>query len=651
MVKFTKAFITSLEKSPMDILKSMTIDDVVSLIQKANHAYYNIGKPMLRDQIFDIVKTHLEELQPNHPALKNVGTKVHHGAKAVLPVFMGSLDKIKSDEKVFTSWKALFTGSYVISDKLDGNSGLLHSVPGQATKLYTRGNGVEGQDVSHLLPFLKNSKALHNLSTMKDTMSVRGELIISKADWEGYVNKQNKGANARNTVAGLLNSVIPDLNVARITSFVAYELILPSLPPAKQMSFITDKLGIDVVHHNVWNTQDMTLEHLSNELVQRRKTSPYEIDGIVVVHNDVHDRIMQNPDYAFAFKSVITMDKAEVIVSKVEWNMSKDGVFVPVVHFTPIQLDGVIITKAHGFNAKYIKDNSLGAGAIIIVMRSGAVIPYIVETVVQAPNPHMPEVPYRWSKTGVDIVVTETENNEELKLRNLQYFFEKIDVRGLSSGIVKRLHEAGFITVGSILHINMDGLLEVNGVKSTLATKLLEAIQQRLKTLDMYTVMDASNVLGRGFGVKKIKLICEAFPRIVNEKYVPSLQELISIKGVEETTANRFITNLPSFFKFMNDNNIEINENKSHRDVASVSSSKYGADYVTGKTFVFSGVRDKELEAFIETHGGKVASSVTKNTSIVVVKATDVESAKTAKAKSLHIPLMLILDFQNEIAR
>jgi NAD-dependent DNA ligase len=223
-------------------------------------------------------------------------------------------------------------------------------------------------------------------------------------------------------------------------------------------------------------------------------------------------------------------------------------------------------------------------------------------------------------------------------------------VKGLSSGLVKKLYEGGFTTVGSILNITVVEMQTVDGFKKTLATKLHSAIQERVKSLDIYTVMDASNELGRGFGQKKIKLICEALPRILVERYIPSLQELVYLKGIEEKTASRFIKNLPSFFKFMDDNKIKIVDEKKKHDIGA-SSSSIGVEYVKNKTFVFSGIRDKDIEEFIEANGGKVASSVTNNTTIVVVKSTETESAKTIKAHSLFIPVMLIEDLRHEIEK
>lgn len=633
MVNLTKAFIKELEKTPFEILKKMSLDEIVSLVQKANHHYYNTGKPLFTDQLFDLVKAYLEELDPYNQALKHVGAKVSSGNKVKLPFFMGSLDKIKSDEKVFMAWKNNHLGKYVISDKLDGNSGLLYFKTGEPIKLFTRGNGSEGQDVSHILPFLKEG-FLGFPEDKYDTLAIRGELIISKSNFE---HVKHKGANARNMVAGVLNAKIPDLTIAKLVSFVAYEVIEPVMPPSQQLKLI-EKLGIPCVYSQVLKVDELSLESLSSTLTKRRQESPYEIDGIVVMHDKVYERKNENPSYAFAFKSVLTMEKAEVIVTKIEWNMSKDGIFVPIVHFTPVALDGVIITKAHGFNGKYITDNSLAAGAVIIIMRSGAVIPYIVETLQKSKEPQMPDAPYVWSKSGVDVIAVE--GKDDLKLKNIEYFFEKIDVKGLSGGLIARLFEAGFQTVGSILHITIDDLMTVEGVKELLASKLHQAIEQRKKKLEPIIVMDASNLLGRGIGSKKVKLICDTYPQILDKSYIPTLQELIGIKGIEKTTAQKFIEGLPKYFKFIQENQITFTRGQ-HSSLDQMVSS-HATDFVNNKTFVFSGVRNDELETFIIANGGKVVGSVSKNTTYVIVKDVNSDSSKVQKAKTLKVPLMSI---------
>jgi NAD-dependent DNA ligase len=654
-MKINKTFITKLNNAPYDVLKSLKVEEIVELIQTANHLYYNKGLPLFEDQIFDIVKEYLAEIEPYHPVLNNVGATINKSNKVTLPFYMGSLDKIKNDEKVFLNWKKKFIGSYVISDKLDGNSGLI-VYKDNDVKLYSRGDGTEGQDISHIIPFLKNS---HDLTSQKFSkqgshIAVRGELIISKKD---FATVADSNANARNTVAGLINAKIPDLTIAKIASFVAYEVLFPVMTPMEQMNYIRNKLNIDCVYNEFLTQKQLSLDTLSDTLVNRRKLSDYEIDGIVVSHNQLYDRVQQNPEHSFAFKSVITMEKAEVIVTKVEWNMSKDGIFVPIVHFTPVNLDGVVITKAHGFNGKYIKENSIAPGAVIIIMRSGAVIPYIVEIVKKANKPQMPDTPYIWSKTGVEILLDKssmtTEESNELQLKNIEYFFDKVDVHGLSGGIINKIYLKGFNTIGKIINITIEQLLTVDGFKDKMANKITTVIHEKFidrgSNIDLYLLMDASNILGRGIGSKKIQLICDNIPDIINKRYIPTMIEMTSIKGIEEKTAKLFVENLPLIFKFFDDNNLDFERKELSKNETVETISPTASFKLSGKTFVFSGVRDKDLEKTITDNGGTIGSSVSSKTHMLIVKTLEGDSSKILKAKSLGVVVITLEDFKNDI--
>lgn len=653
-MKINKTFINKLINDPYEILKTLRINEIIELIQTANHKYYNLDTPLFDDQIFDIVKEYLAEIEPGHPVLYNVGASVSSSKKVKLPFYMGSLDKIKNDEKVFTNWKNKYKGDYVISDKLDGNSGLI-VYKNNEFSMFSRGDGIEGQNITHLLPFLKNSGSFKKdkFSKHGEHIAIRGELIISKED---FLHIADKNANARNTVAGLINAKLPDLQVAKITSFVPYEIMFPKMTPLKQMEFTEKTMKIECVYNEYLTNTELTLDNLSSTLIKRRQTSPYEIDGIVVTHNQIYTHNNKNnPEYSFAFKSVITMEKAEVIVTKVEWNMSKDGIFVPIVHFTPVNLDGVVITKSHGFNGKFIKDNSIAPGAVIIIMRSGAVIPYIVETIKKAPKPQMPDAPFVWSKTGVDIQVDTTSmsnaENNQLQFKNLEYFFDKVDVPGLSGGIIKKIYDKGFDTIGKITGITKEQLLNVDGFKEKMAEKISSAIHNKFinqgSNIDLFLLMDASNILGRGIGSKKIKLICDNIPDIIKQRIIPNITQLTNIKGVEEKTAKLFIDNLPKIFKFFDDNNLTFERNTVENNTQHLSPT--ANIRISGKSFVFSGVRDKELEKLIVDNGGVVSTSVSSKTNILLVKTIDDESNKIAKAKTLGITIMTIDDFKNEI--
>lgn len=634
-MKITKAFITNLRNDPYMVLNNLSENDIVAIIQKANYDYYNSESPLFSDQLYDLVKEYLEKKNPNHPILKNVGAAIGFDErKEKLPYFMGSLDKIKTDSKVLEKWSDKYKGEYVISDKLDGNSALLYWNNCQL-KLFSRGDGKVGQNISHLLHFIKNIPSFAG----KDTYAVRGELVISKEDFEKRLSL--KGANARNMVAGLINSKVPDLEIASYTQFIAYEVIYPELKPVDQMKMLT-KNGYKVVNYDI--IKNINIDVLSNFLVERRKESEFEIDGIVVAHNNVYKREDANPDYAFAFKSIHTMEKAEVIVTHVEWNLSKDGYYIPVVNFNDVKLAGVIIKRAHGFNGKFIKDNNIGPGSRIIIMRSGDVIPYITEILSSSETgkPQMPEVDYEWSKSGVDIILSAKDSSNELKLKNIEYFFDKIDIKGVSKATVKKIYDAGFKTIKAILNINKQELLSIPGFKEKTANNILEGLHERIKTLKCNEVMDASNIMGRGIGAKKIELITKAFPAIQEKRYIPTLHELIGIKGVETTTAEQFISNLPAFFKFLDDNDIHCGHEKTPK-IDNIDTSKQ-MEFL-GQKIVFTGFRDEDLESYIVKRGGQITSSVSKNTNYVIVKDASKSTSKIEKAVSLGVVVISRDDF------
>ena len=652
-MKLTKTFITKLQKDPVEVLKSLTDDEIGSIVDAANKSYYNDDKPLFSDDFFDLIKDALKKRDSKHAALGKVGAPIAEDdkRKETLPYFMGSLDKLKdASEKELSSFKKKYQESYVISDKLDGNSGLLY-FHNNEIKLFTRGDGSVGQNITSVLKHI--SGIPNTVLLQKDQLTVRGEFIISKSNFEKI---KTLGKNARNMAAGVLNAKKPNLQVLKYVEFVAYELISPKKKPSEQMEYM-NSLGFEVVHHRLFNEKELSNEKLSDFLVDRRKNSPYEVDGIVIMHNKSHKRVNDgNPSYGFAFKSVHTMQRVEVIVTNVEWNLSKDGYLVPTVIFPGVNLAGVVIQRATGFNGKFINDNKIGPGSKITIIRSGDIIPYIQEilTPSELGAPMMPEVSYVWSKTGVDIMLTEEnkKDNDDLKLKVLENFVKKIEVVGLGPGNVKKMFDAGFDTPKKLFAASAKDLLKVDGFKEKSATKIHEALQESKKKLNCLTLMDASNTMGRGLGQKKLELIIEAFPDILKTRYVPSVSELVALKGVESTTANMFITNLPAFFKFVDENDLTCLEKKKPVIMeAAVASGEAGPSKSSppitfvGQKFVFTGFRNKELEAYLSARGGEIVGSVSKKTTMVIAKDVNEDSGKITKAKDLNIPIVQVDTF------
>ena len=618
----TKAFIKKINKNISATLDILTEDELVQIIKESSIAYYNDGASPISDEIFDLVKDKLTELNPNNPALKEVGAPVIE-KKELLPCYMGSLDKIKTDTKILDKWQTKYKGAVIISDKLDGNSGLYYKVD-NTIKLFTRGDGTYGQNVSNL--------TIHNLpKPTSDDITVRGEFIISKTD---FPKIKKKLANARNAVAGVLNAKKPSQEVMKYVKFIAYELIYPKLSPGDGLKYLKDA-GFDVVDYIKKNKYDV--EILSDILMNRREKGDYEIDGLVVTHDEIH-KVMtkENPKYAFAFKNAFTLDKAEVTVTQVEWNSSKDGYLKPTVIFEPVKLDGVVIQKATGFNAKFIKENNIGSGTVIIIIRAGQVIPHIKE-VLKPTIAQMPDCEYKWNATNVDIIADVVTDIQDIM--TLTYFFSKLDVKGIGEGNIAKMYKAGLNTVGKIIHATKDELAKVDGFKSKSVDNIYNVLS--VVKLDCIDIMDGSNTLGRGIGRKKLEAIIEALPKIVSEKYIPHVEELTSIKGIEKKTAESIITGLPKYWTFVDSNDLKcIFGTEEMVPDAEDNVEREFVDIFKNQKIVMTGFRNKNIEIFVKEQGGEVVGSVSSKTTLIIAKDVDEDSGKLTKARELNIKII-----------
>jgi NAD-dependent DNA ligase len=635
-----KQLISKISKHPKEVLRTLNEDEIANVIQLANYHYYNSDKPLFSDNVFDMIKEHLEEINPYHPILTHVGAVVEDDSRKVkLPYWMGSMDKIKSDGSVINRWRTNYTGNVVISDKLDGNSGMIYVKNGEA-KLFTRGNGIEGQNISHLLPFLRNIPDLSSTKLKKyPEFTVRGELIMNKKDFKDL---QHLGANGRNMVAGLLNSKIPNLEIAKHTQFVAYELVIPRHEPSKQFKLL-ESTGFKVVKYSSLTTDKVDATSLSQILLDRRKESEFEIDGIIVCHDGIHNRKEgENPKHAFAFKSVAMMDRAEVIIENVEWNVSKDRFMKPVITFSPVTLSGAKVRRCTAFNGKFVKENGIGPGAKIVIMRSGDVIPHIVEVIEKA-TPSMPDINYSWTNSGVDIVANEENAKDEVELKNLEFFFNKIKVNGLSGGILAKLHSGKIDTVGKILTVTKSQLLMLDGFKDKSAEKLVTNIQSTFESVDPISLMEASNVFGRGIGAKKIQMVANMYPEITtNTKFTASINDLVKIDGIEKKTAQLILDGIPKYWQFAQTQGLMRYHKKSQvkENVIDEKDKKF-----IGKGFLFTGVRNKIVEQYILSNGGEIKSSVSKNVHVLICKDPSATSSKLTSARSLGIEISSLEDF------
>jgi len=641
-------------EDPYGFIENSSVKDLVEISKQADISYYNNDEPIISDQEYDLIRDRIIELDPSNPYLSKpahqqvkLTNTITNKEKISLPYTMGSMNKFKpenSDQIVQFGNK--YSAPWIVSDKLDGVSALYIVDPDGTKTLYTRGDGFIGTIISNLIPIINIPKP-----KVKSRIVVRGELIISKKAFEKHSSIM---ANARNMVAGIVNAKTVDKSKAQDIDFVAYEMIEPWDSYTNQFEKLS-KLKFNVVHHT--KTSDLSITILSTILSDRKKSSPYECDGIIIAFDSPSTRVPSgNPDYAFAFKNLAELETAIVKVIKVEWNVSKDKYLKPKLIINPTKLSGVTISNVTAFNAKYIVDNCLGPGAEIKLVRSGDVIPHILEVTKKATGsiPQLPpEDTYEWNATSVDIIALD--GSKQHLVKELTYFCSKLDIANLSEGNISKMIDAGIDSIPAILSVTKEELGQVEGFKDKMIDKIYTQIHTRVNEATLIEYMVGSNKFGHGMGERKIKKILDEIPDIIyqyiEKKDAQLINQIIQLEGFDKITATQFIKGMGNFLKLLN----EIPDSIQHRLLLEVQEEDVGSKTTSGKMqglkVVFSGFRDKEWEKKIVSLGGEVSTSVSKNTKILVTTAEDIvakTNAKVLKAFELGVQLMSKEEFETK---
>jgi NAD-dependent DNA ligase len=620
--------VDNFRKNGISIIEPLSEGFLTDIIRFSIKKYHN-EEPIMSDNQYDIIKEFTEKKYPDHPVFTEIGAEVERN-KAKLPYEMGSMDKIKPDTNALQNWSNKYKGPYVLSCKLDGVSGL-YTTEGSKPKLYTRGNGKIGQDVSHLIPFLRLPK--------NKGIVIRGEFIIPKTVFQDKY--KTKFANPRNMVAGICNhKTISDAVVD--LHFVAYEVIMPSKIPSQQMEFL-GTLNVERVLYKI--AANLSNEMLSNLLKEWRQDYMYEIDGVIVVDDHNYSRKSGNPDHAFAFKMILSDQIAEAKVVDVIWTPSKDGYLKPRVRIEPMNLGGVTIEYATGFNAAFIKDNNIGIGATIELIRSGDVIPHIKSVTQPAESPKMPSVPYKWNDTHVDIMLENAFEDPTVKEKNITGFFRGIGVEGLSSGNIARIIKAGYDSVPKIIKMTENELLTVEGFKGKMASKIYNGIHDKINEASIITLMAASNIFGRGFSEKKIELVLNQLPDILtsNESKNNKIAEVAGVKGMAVKTAEAFVDKIENFKAFLKECNLE---NKLYLKPQKIAVDQ--SHPLFNKSIVLTGTRDKDIIEFLKKIGATQGANVSKNTFLVVAPSKEEDTGKAEEARKLNIPIVSVDEFKEK---
>ena len=622
--------------SYIESLNEKELSEIIVLANKEFHSYGELdeSKVTLTDSEYDIIYDYTQNKYPESEVFNKIGAEFEKN-KVDLPVNMPSMNKIKPTTNAVSDWKQKYKGKYVLSCKLDGVSGLYYSMNGEQ-KMYTRGDGSVGQDVSHLIKYVTGIPNKMNVI-------VRGEFLISKDKFEKKYKE--KFSNARNLVAGIVNSKKVD-NKAKDVDFVSYELIEPEVKPSKQMELLKE-YGFNVVKNSV--VEEIDNDKLSNVLLDYRNNYEYVIDGVIVSDDNIYTRKNKNPEHSFAFKMVLSDQVVESKVLDVIWTASKSGYLKPRVRIEPVNIGGVKIEYATGFNGKFVKDNGIGIGAIIQLVRSGDVIPHIKGVTTPADKPKMPNVEYTWTSTNVDIILANKDDDKEVLLKNITAFFTTLDVESLSSGNVKRLIQGGYNSIPKILKMKLEDFTNIEGFKEKLSKKIRDSIKEKVNSASFIKIVAASNKLGRGIGEKKIRPILEKYPNFFTRKETneEKKQLLLNVNGIGKENAESIVTNTKDLLEFLQQSELMYKLEEKPEEKTVIVSEEMKSHPLYNKKIVMSKVRDKEIIDFLTKYNGNVVDSIKKDVFALIVKSKIEKSNKMIKAEELKIQILTPDEFKD----
>jgi len=580
---------------------------------------------------------------------------------------MPSLDKVKPGTRellAFIDSTSAVKKDIVYSLKLDGVSGMILYKDGHPDKIYTRGDGSIGGDVSYLKKYVKGIPG--SLSNHKNIV-VRGEFIIPKDVWSKRYS--DTYSNPRSFVSAKVNSGHVTQGMEDI-EFLAYEIV--DDPPKVDSKFrldgvhpmpdvvtsfdILSTLGFIMPDHGILKS-DLVFD-IMNLYKAKRSESAYGIDGLVLSIN-IGPGIIKRRSVAFKMK--LEEQVRDSKITNVEWNISRYGRLVPVAIYESVYIDGVRLHRASAFNAAHVKDWRLGKGTHIKVLRSGDVIPTILDvTVDDSIQPIYPPLVilgslgtdkgWRWK--GSDIVLNDIESNRIVHLKRMEHFFTVIGVPRLREKTLEKMWDVGLKNIKAITLAKSSDFQKIKGIGKKSADDLYKNIHTTMRNTRIDRYIPASSMLGSGFGRKLIKQIFNYHPTLLEDD--PATLKIIltkkNIPGIGPKRIDNIVENITKFKSFIyslgkEDIDYAITQDIKRREM--IKNRGYN-EKIKGKTFVltgFFGKIDYELEDYIYDNFGSFSNNVVAGVEAVITANLMDVTSKMLNAQKYNIPVLSIEEF------
>lgn len=641
------------------------IDELIKILNKASYEYYTLDNPTITDQEYDDYYNELVRLETLHPDLVREDSPTVRIGSVVIDSFekvtheipMMSLDDIFNEEEIIDFdekvKKVIPNPTYVCELKIDGLSVSLLYKNGKLVRGATRGDGTTGEDITHNVKTIKSVP----LSLPKDLdIEVRGEIYMPKSSFEKINDERKKNgekifANPRNAAAGSVRQLDSKIAASRNLSVFLYHL-----PNAADFKVNTQKEALEymksltfVVNPNIkYATNiDEVIEYIKY-WQQHRNELPYEIDGIVIKVNDLNDQrklgfTARVPKWAKAYKF-----PAEEVLTKltnIEFCVGRTGKITPRADLTPVHLAGSIISSVTLHNEDYIKEKDIKIGDVVSIHKAGDVIPEVVE--VKKERRTGEEIEFKMITNcpicGTKLVRKESEaawfclndKCDARKIEGLIHFASRdaMNLDGFGENIIEDFYNIGYLrTIDTYytLHEHKDDIKMLEGFGEKSVQNLLETIEKS-KSNSLERLLFGLGI--RHVGKKTAKILASSYNNIDNI-ISADYDSLCSVGDIGSIIASSIVD------YFSNEDNIKlINLLKEYNvNMQYIGKEMKINNLFYEKTFVITGTLNmprNEAKELIETRGGKVTSSVTGKTDVVIVGENP--GSKYDKALSLKI--------------
>ncbi len=664
-------------------------EELKSELRLHNYRYHVLDAPLISDLEFDRLLNELKALEADHPdwvtpdsPTQRAGAppldkfdKVHHPAPILSLSNAFGADNTRSwFERIKKLDPRVASAKFIVEPKIDGLSVVLHYRDGVFVQGATRGNGEVGEDITanlRTIGAIPLKIPVTDLSSKGDGPSkvgvylppylvVRGEAFIEIKDFE-KLNQQLEEAglktylNPRNTAAGSLRQLDPKLTASRPLTLLVYQVVHAEGGdvPASQWEVLAylKSLGFPVA--NVAQRFDELNSAIAyTETFQsRRGELPYETDGMVIKIDDLElssdlGFVGKDPRGATAFKFPAL--EVTTTLEDIGVNVGRTGVLTPYAVLEPVEIGGVIVERATLHNFDFIAEKDIRPGDRVLVKRAGEVIPYVIGPVKDARsgneksyNPPIScpacEQPVEHFEGEVAWYCVNAACPAQL-VRNVEHFVSRgaMDIVGLGIKIVEQLIAERLIKdVADLFTLQKEQLLELEGFAEKKAENLLASLEQA-KGQSLNRLASALGI--RGVGEVMAADLTRQYPDLdaLSKATVSELQE---IEGVGPNIAEAIVD---WFARPANQNLLAKLKSAGVWPVGEKIISAVGAGLFSGMTFVVTGklgdFTRQGIKEFIQSRGGKVVGSVSKNTSYLVLGENP--GSKLSKAQELSVQII-----------